>query len=748
MHLTRIEIQGFKSFAEKTSVGLPSKTDGRQPITAVVGPNGSGKSNIADAIRWVLGEQSAKAVRGEKSEDVIFFGSASRGRGSMAEVSLHFNNEDGTIPLDRPEVKVGRRLYRDGTSEYVLNGEVSRLSDIQMLLTKAHVGRESYSVIAQGMIDHLLLMGGAERRTFFDEATGVRHLQIKKEQSLRKLDTTGENLTKAKLLLEEIGPRLRSLTRQVKRLEEKESLEKELLDVQNKYFSSVWRSIEEERAKWERSLREIETELAKKDSEIAEAEKAMGTLEKQETQSAAVLRLQQEYRQTLEERQTLREKEFSLRAAMVAKSGKKTIDIESAAADLRSAHRQYLDLLKELNGAKTAQDLARLKESFAAHAERLKKILSSISNEPAGEENKEAGTPMAALRAELEAADAKITRIQKELADTNRKEETQKSAFFSQQKNFFQTQNERRDIERRHGDIKIELAKIEVRRNALEAEIAADMKDRAEEIKSAGGEPTMTAADAQTLLPDIERIKRQLEWIGGIDPEIIKEYGETKERHEFLMIQTQDLEQTLQSLIELARDLEMKIQTQFKESFSRINERFNEFFRILFNGGQAKLVLLTEKAEDEEEEREPQTSEAAPATPGDALLAEAKKTKLAVQSIEIQATPPGKKIKNISMLSGGEKALTSVALISAILSVNPPPFLLLDEVDAALDESNSMRFAKILSELAARTQLIVVTHNRASMQAADFLYGVTMGKDGASKLLSVKLEEGLEMARP
>lgn len=743
MHLTRIEIQGFKSFAEKTAVGLPSKTDGRQPITAVVGPNGSGKSNIADAIRWVLGEQSAKAVRGEKSEDVIFFGSASRGRGSMAEVSLHFNNEDGVIPLDRPEVKVGRRLYRDGTSEYVLNGEVSRLSDIQMLLTKAHVGRESYSVVAQGMIDHLLLMGGTERRTFFDEATGVRHLQIKKEQALKKLDTTGENLTKAKLLLEEIGPRLRSLTRQVKRLEEKESLEKELFEIQKKYFSSVWQSLAGERAKWQKSLREVESELAKKDAEIAEAEKAMGTLEKEETQSAAVLRLQQEYRQALEERQTLREKEFSLRAAMVSKSGKKTVDIESAAADLRSAHRHYLELLKKLDAAHTAQDIAQIKKDFAAHADRLKKILSRISEEPVEEENKEANSPLAALRADMEAADAKIARIQKELADTNRKEETQKSAFFSQQKEFFQKQNDRREIERRHGDIKIELAKIEVREKSLETEITTDMKERAEEIKQLPAE--LTAEEAHALAPDIERLKRQLEWIGGIDPEIIKEYGETKERHEFLQTQTQDLEHTMQSLIELARDLEMKIQTQFKESFSHINERFNEFFRILFNGGQAKLVLLTEK---EEPEDGPQTPASAPATPGEALMAEAKKTKLSAQSIEIQATPPGKKIKNISMLSGGEKALTSVALISAILSVNPPPFLLLDEVDAALDEANSTRFAKILSELAARTQLIVVTHNRATMQAADFLYGVTMGKDGASKLLSVKLEEGLELARP
>ncbi|MEK7606602.1 MAG: AAA family ATPase [Patescibacteria group bacterium] len=742
MHLTRIEIQGFKSFADKTTVELPVKTGERQLITAVVGPNGSGKSNIADSIRWVLGEQSAKVVRGKKSEDVIFFGSASRGHGSMAEVSLLFNNEDGAFPVDRPEIRIGRRLYRDGTSEYVLNGEVSRLSDIQMLLTKAKVGRESYSVVAQGMIDHLLLMGGSERKTFFDEATGVRHLQIKKDQSLRKLDTTGENLAKAKLLLEEIGPRLRSLTRQVKRLEEKETLEKELLEFQKKYFSSVWCSLEEERARWEQTLKQVEADLAQKDAAILETEKAMGTLEKEETQSATVIRLQREYRQALEERQTLREKEFSLRSAMVSKSGKKTIDIESAAADLRGAHREYKDILKELENAQSIADLARLKNAFAAHAERLEKILARISSEPTEEENKETAAPLEALRKELEAADAKIARIQKELSDTNRKEESQKSVFFTRQKEFFQKQNERREVERRHSDIKIELAKIDVRRSSLLSELSAGMKERAEEIKQLPA--AMSAAEAQALLPDIERLKRQLEWIGGIDPEIIKEYGETKERHEFLETQCRDLDQTIQSLLELARDLEVKIQTQFKESFALINERFDAFFKILFSGGQSKLVLTSEAADEKEDE---QTS-AAPEAQESAAALEAIKAKLQNQSIEIHATPPGKKIKNISMLSGGEKALTSVALISAILSVNPPPFLLLDEVDAALDESNSMRFAKILSELAARTQLIVVTHNRATMQAADFLYGVTMGKDGASKLLSIKLEEGLELARP
>src|SRR3989338_9217136 len=171
MYLERLEVQGFKTFAKKTGLSFPAPKSGRNPIVSVVGPNGSGKSNLADAIRWVLGEQSLKILRGKKSDDVIFSGSDGRSRSGFAEVTIVLNNEDKTMPVDFPQITITRRLYRDGTAEYLLNDSPTRLLDIQLLLAQANVGQRSYSVIGQGMVDHVLVASPQEQKDFFDDAT-------------------------------------------------------------------------------------------------------------------------------------------------------------------------------------------------------------------------------------------------------------------------------------------------------------------------------------------------------------------------------------------------------------------------------------------------------------------------------------------------------------------------------------------------------------------------------------------------
>ncbi len=241
MYLQKLDIQGFKSFANKTTLEF------NRELTAVVGPNGSGKSNIADAVRWVLGEQSVKLLRGKKAEDVIFAGSDLKSRLGMAEVSLHLNNEDGQAPIDFSEIVVTRRVFRDGQSEYLLNGASVRLQDIQLLLARANFGQKTYSVIGQGMVDSILLSSPAERKEFFEEATGVKQYQLKREQSIAKLLATYENLEQANVLLAEIEPRLRSLTRQVKRLERREELEREVSELQKLYYRFRWHELERRR---------------------------------------------------------------------------------------------------------------------------------------------------------------------------------------------------------------------------------------------------------------------------------------------------------------------------------------------------------------------------------------------------------------------------------------------------------------------------------------------------------------------
>lgn len=259
MFLEKLEIQGFKSFANKNLLVFPGVLEGgRRGLTAIVGPNGSGKSNVADAVRWVLGEQSMKTLRGKKSEDVIFSGSVKLGRLGMAEVSLFLNNESGQAPLDYSQIVLTRRLYRDGASEYLINGSRARLIDIQIMLAKANFGQRTYSVIGQGMVEGFLNTSLAERKEFFDEATGIKQYQIKRDEALNKLLLSYENLGQANMILMEIEPRLRSLTKQVNRLQRRGELESELKELSLTYYRKLWHEINDKFGLQNKNFLELE----------------------------------------------------------------------------------------------------------------------------------------------------------------------------------------------------------------------------------------------------------------------------------------------------------------------------------------------------------------------------------------------------------------------------------------------------------------------------------------------------------
>lgn len=262
--------------------------------------------------------------------------------------------------------------------------------------------------------------------------------------------------------------------------------------------------------------------------------------------------------------------------------------------------------------------------------------------------------------------------------------------------------------------------------------------------------------DTNGLYKRIASAKNQLEQIGGIDPEAEKEYEETKSRYDFLSEQTDDLKKAIGSLEEVIGELDKNIKNKFDYEFKIISEKFSEYFKILFSGGSAKISKLSledagaaKKTANKDEEVQSDaglTSEevAIKNEIGDKLKKIRflrKHNSADLEGIDVQAVPPGKKIQAVTMLSGGERALTAIALICAIISANPSPFVVLDEVDAALDEANSERLARILDDLSDKTQFIVITHNRASMRKASILYGVTMEADGVSKLLSVKLDD-------
>ena len=238
--LSKLKMQGYKTFARETEMAFPSS------ITAIVGPNGSGKSNVADAIRWVLGEQSFSLLRAKRTEDMIYSGSDSRARAGMAEVSIHFDNQDGWLPIDYAEVVLTRRAYRDGQNDYLINNQRVRLKDFGELLAKTGLSDRTYTIIGQGLVDLALSIRPDERRKLFEEAAGIGLYRSRKEEALRRLETTNRNLDRAMDISDEIRPRLRNLEKQAQRVSEyklvKESLRANLLE----WYGYHWAKVKQE----------------------------------------------------------------------------------------------------------------------------------------------------------------------------------------------------------------------------------------------------------------------------------------------------------------------------------------------------------------------------------------------------------------------------------------------------------------------------------------------------------------------
>lgn len=872
MYLEKLEIQGFKSFANKNILIFPGMLDTtRRGLTAIVGPNGSGKSNAADAVRWALGEQSMKTLRGKKSEDIIFSGSDKKGKLGMAEVSLFLNNEDGKAPLDYSQVVLTRRLYRNGDSEYLINNSRVRLYDVQMLLAKANFGQKTYSVIGQGMVDGFLNTSLAERKEFFDEATGVKQFQIKRDESLNKLCASYENLNQAQMLLSEIEPRLKSLTRQVNKLQKRGEIEAALKDIQLSYYGRLWREnngkfneynknfLEMERAKLEKEKKleilnrelnkmEIENQTALEFSEWQKELFAEQVLKDEITKQLARIEAQLEIKleasgqfnlSWLTGKKSELQKELAVKQQEIAdyaeKSSpekmkldnlhrekavidnkiydfKKQLAATANKADNKESGAFVQDLkfiLSDLKQAENESDLKKIKTAIVQIRKKIERFL-NISEEEAklnisaaqnelialaqkkeevvikinecglkislAEEREklikqnadklraelnsieeklihyggkkisaEKSADKDALKNKLAQSEEKIRILKEKINSYARREEEKRNRLFSLQRDIQNLQGEINHFNIRLNEIKVNATRYETKLESMETEIRHNFGGM-KEIREYEG---VGAVDYELLYDKISQLKRQLDAIGSIDPEIEKEYLETKERYDFLSGQVNDLMKAIDLLKEIIKELDITIKERFDKEFKLICVKFEEYFKILFNGGHAKIIKVVEEEEKKEDVMAGGETEKPVA---DKQTADLKKIKFlqkhnatGLAGVEIQATPPGKKIKSVSMLSGGERALTAIALVCAIISANPSPFVVLDEVDAALDEANSERLAKILDDLSRKTQFIVITHNRASMRRACILYGVTMGDDGVSRLLSVKLDDDIRL---
>jgi chromosome segregation protein len=729
MYLKRLEIQGFKTFAQKTVLEFKPVASGRRGVTAIVGPNGSGKSNAADAIRWVMGEQSLKLLRGKKSEDVIFSGTEKRSRSGFAEVTMVLENEDkDRTGLDLGEIAVTRRLYRDGQSEYEVNRQSARLQDVALLLAQAGIGQRTYSVIGQGMIDHVLVASPLERKEFFDEAFGLKPFQLKRQNALNKIDESKKNLGQTESLLNEIGPRLATLERQVKRLAERDSLQAELQTLERAYYGSEWQQIDGGIKTATTKLEQARVEQAQLAELANKLEAELSQMEKATPRGDGFKELRAKLDGLSAEKSALRERELKLEtqkavAAVRAEKPWSPLPLSKIIEAIESIRESHEDLLKELNKEKPDLDKARkLAEALRGDSVDLAGKLQRPAPEP-GQSKAEIDPVLEKELKEIASAYTDIAdrtmKANAELEAWNKGEDEKRSHIFKTQHELSQKRSEAQVAERKAGDASIELARLETRRDGLLADLRLHAPQLEVELSQVASRKSQdqVGPDAAARM---QKLRSQLEWIGGIDPETIKDHTETKERFEFLSKQIEDLRQGIQALDLVVEELDTTIRDRSATAFTKLNREFTVYFKKLFNGGEASLVEMQPEPETDEEGN---------------IISEPKEGEVA--GVDIQATPPGKRFKSIALLSGGERALTSIALICAIMATNPSPFVVLDEVDAALDESNSRKFAEIIGTLADKTQFVVVTHNRATMMQASVLYGVTMGDDGVSQLLSV-----------
>jgi chromosome segregation protein len=334
----------------------------------------------------------------------------------------------------------------------------------------------------------------------------------------------------------------------------------------------------------------------------------------------------------------------------------------------------------------------------------------------------------------------KYEEVKEKIYELNNEEQKKRRAFFQLEKELQMKQSELDKFKDNLNKINVELAKFEVRKEDIINEISNELGDIniMNEIKKDGlaDELKEDHFSQEESRLRIRKLKLQLDQIGGIDPLIMEEYEETKKRFEFLSAQLSDLTQASESLKKVIKDLEKKIEGTFKVSFENINKEFDRYFKIIFGSGKANLFIKYSVSGKRLEKESEQSNGS-----NDEDLEEENDEEQKIAGIEINVALPGKKISNLSMLSGGERALVSVAVLFAIISNNPPPFSILDEIDAALDEVNSEKLARIIKDISSRTQFIIITHNREIIKQANVLYGVTMQSDGVSKIISLKLEE-------
>ena len=746
MMLKKLELHGFKSFAKKTELFFD------QPVTAIVGPNGSGKSNIVESIRFVLGEQSSKSLRSASGKDLIFAGSQHIPKMNRARVSLTFDNstrvftlsnaKNQDVNVDFDEITLSRTVFTDGSNTYQINGHDVRMKDIVELIASVNIGSSGHHIISQGEADRLLNASAKERKSMIEDALGLKLYQYRIKETQKKLEKTHTHLHEVQSLRRELAPHLKFLERQVAKIEKARELRTMLTKKYSVYLSRESALLESERGECLEQLEKLH--------------KQRGDL------SARVESLRPKERDTSSDQSALHALEASLRTISQEKSeiertlGKLEGMIEIAQAPQQSVAsskkrtRIYFDdvavflkdIMKRLSDQEQYNDASEIHIALRSISERLGSFIDAHQDADVPADDSVSSEKLASLkeshneaREALTACIAREQGIEENIHSERERIQNQQEQQRLDQKLFFETQSQLQEVQSQLRIVEMEHERIEKNTRAFAEEITEgqaligesilEYKDREIDNEIRG---TLNRDDQESLRKELERMKIKLEEMGGgSGSDVITEFEETKERDAFLEREMADIEQAVEKLESLIDELHTQLEREFTAGIDNINEQFNLFFGRMFGGGKArlKIVAVASRKKSDDAMDEDDTD----------------------MGIEILVNLPRKKITHLEMLSGGERSLTSIALLFALSQVNPPPFLVLDETDAALDEANSRRYGDMIESLSEYSQLMVVTHNRETMSRADALYGVTIGSEECSQLLSVRFEQAEEFAK-
>jgi len=811
--IKKLEITGFKSFGNSRKMIFDSG------ITAIVGPNGSGKSNIADAIRWVLGEQKIKRLRVSKSDDVIFFGTPKKPRASLAEVVLLLDNSTRKFEIDSSEVEILRKQYRSGDVEYRVNGKRTKLSKINEYLAKAGFGTETYTVIGQGMVDSLLTSSSSERKLLFEEASGIRQFELKRHTAMNNLKKAEQNLAQIENVLLELEPTTKVLQAYTKSKQKVASLKEELVIKKKVYLNNEMIRLNLESNDFAKRIEESKSKLKKvneiitsihtenknnlKDQDTSRATNQLRSLEQEKDSLTKEILSKQNELEVLKSNdenqsrdikkieknlETITQKRTHFQKIFLHESEK----VNELQNSIDECDKEIIKINKELKLVQAKLNTNQKKE-FVSHAlglvqnvriqlrqERSRKIIDKTlqsllqmlelamqddSLELVSQTGKiqRQVTYFMSKRDDLLELQTKHTiklrSIELDISALDLEHQELLDSKLEQQKRFDESIKLKKEIQIKEKELtklieknkqiastivklrdEIYNSTIKKQNNDLmaQAEEQASLKtelemnlnylieqnnqnkDNIDRLKSLAKDwfgnqyVFFKEKNAGTVeLDEITKISAEIDAAVDVDPKEIEVAQQSQERIEFLRKQQTDLELAIDDSQKLIQSLQKDINNKFEKSFNRLNVVFNDYFKRLFGGGEAKLVL---SQEDDE------------------------------YGVDIAVSPPNKRGKTLSALSGGERSMASIALLSAIIHTNPSPFIVLDEVDAALDDENSTRFSNILQELSKKSQILVITHNQETMQSANNLIGITTNSLGDSEILQLNLQNAIQLS--